>query len=149
MTACMLLAACSQEAPVEPAISHNQAVEYVGNTPLPADEKPAAANDDPSNIRPVIVNGSEGAEQSEAPAHVQKAPALRHATPDEIEELNGTFRTPGSRERLLQRIQTVSEQQTKEQLAAPLRKALATLGAEERAELTARLAEVLKGDNQP
>jgi hypothetical protein len=81
--------------------------------------------------------------QAEAPRHTVKAPPFRPATRDEIEDLNGTFRTEGSRDRLLRRIEFARERDTRQHLLGVFRQVTAKLPPQERGIATAKLAGVL------
>jgi hypothetical protein len=90
--------------------------------------------------KPVDLIGDLGAVPAAVAATAKrKAPPLRRATIDEIEDLNGTFRTPGSRDRILRRIAVLPPTE-RGALAAVLRAAIEQLPPQEQAEAKAKLA---------
>jgi hypothetical protein len=72
----------------------------------------------------------------------RKAPPLRRATEDEIEELNGTFRTPGSRDRILRRIES-ADAAHRDQLIGLYNRAIDNLASNERDQAKAKLDQAI------
>ena len=88
---CVCASACATETPPELSDRENAATAALAaGLAKPVD-----------NARPLLV-------EQGRPSVSVKAPPLRKATQDEVEELNETFRTEGSRDRVLRRIELAS-----------------------------------------
>jgi hypothetical protein len=74
--------------------------------------------------------------------YAKKAPPLRKATQDEVEELNGTYRTEGSRDRLLRRIE-VARPEHRDDLVGLYNTVAAKLPEADRNAAQAKLAQVM------
>lgn len=105
--------------------------EMVGNSLVPVDTTPQESTLLKSGERSRLV----------------KAPALRRATRDEIEDYNGTFRTEGSRDRLLGRIKSAPNEHARWELVDVFGCVTRNLSPETRSKANAKLAAVLQAVN--
>lgn len=126
---CAALGGCNADVPDEPATDRVVLTETIGTSQVPIDTTPQKST------------------LSEAGKAVRlvKAPSLRPATRDEIEDYNGTFRTEGSRDRLLARIRSASDEQARRQLVAVFERVTRNLSPETRGRANTKLAAALQG----
>ncbi len=114
-----VVAACTNAAPEEPLLGTTRQSIKSDEARVPTDLSPQATAP-AKKIRRVT------------------APAFRPATRDEIEALNGTYRTEGSWDRLLRFIEAAEDEETKERLVARLQFVTRKLPAEMRSRARAK-----------
>lgn len=141
IAACTLISACSSDlTPSNDGVGKTDNIDQAEATKQNDAElqsKGVAAPAMPEQAEPTLIENG-------APEFSVEAPPLRKATRDEIEELNGTYRTEGSRERLLRRIQAGVDTPVRTQLISLYRRVSGKLSAEERAAAEALLDATLQ-----